>query len=93
MSKRNNFKTVQREKYTKDDLQAIESFKPQEKKFGREVLSVSVSKEIIDWLTDLVKYLNRISKRRISKSEVTFLALTQLKDKKYEDILRDIRSL
>lgn len=93
MSKIKDFKSVRKDKYTKDDLKALDSFQPQDKKFGREVLSISVSKEIKTWIEDLVKYLNHQSKRKITKSEVTFLALLQLKEKPYERILKELRNM
>ena len=93
MAKLKTFKTVTKNKYTSDDLQAIDSYQPQEKKFGREVLSISVSKELKTWLEDTVKYLNHQSKRKITKSEVASLALTQLKEKPYNTILKEIRML
>lgn len=93
MAKPKKFKTVTKNKYTSDDLQAIDSYQPREKKFGREVLSISVSKELKTWLEDTVKYLNHQSKRRITKSEVASLALSQLKEKPYTTILKEIRML
>ena len=93
MSNLKNFKTVSTDKYTKDDVKAIDSFKPHEKKFGREVLSVSISKEIKTWLDDVVKYLNHQSKRKITRSDLTFLALTQLKGKSNDKILQELRHL
>ena len=62
-------------------------------KGGREVISASVSKEFMDWMDDLVKYLNQQSMRRITKSEVALLALLQLKQKPYETILKELREL
>lgn len=93
MDKAKKFKTITKNKYTDDDLKALDSFEPQEKKFGREVLSVSISKELKTWLGELVKYLNRHSKRKITKSEVNFLALTQLKEKTNEAIMKELREL
>lgn len=93
MKKTKGFKSVSKDKYTKEDLSAIDSFAPQDKKFGREVLSVSVSRDIRVWIEDVVKYLNHQSKKKITKSDVAFLALSQLKAKPYEQILGEWRSL
>ena len=93
MPKSKDFKSITPDKYTSDDVAAIASFAPSDKKFGREVLSVSVSKEIRAWLEDAVKYLNHQSKRKITKSDVAFLALTQLKEKSYDVIMREWREL
>lgn len=91
-TKLNNFKGVSKDKYTEQDLEAIESFEPQEKKFGREIVTVSVSLEIKTWLNEVTRYLNRQSKRKITRSEVAFLALTKLKKLSHEEILQEIRN-
>lgn len=93
MSNPTEFKTVSRDKYTADDLKTLDSFQPQEKKFGRETLSVSISRELKVWLDDLLRYLNRQSKRKITRSEATFLALHKLKTLSYEQILEELRNL
>jgi hypothetical protein len=93
MTKSKQFKTITKNKYTTDDLQAIDTFQPQGKKFGRQVISVSVSKEIKTWLEEAVRYCNVKSKRKITKSDIAFLALTQLKEKTSEQILGEFRNL
>lgn len=93
MGKIKSFKSITKDKYTQDDLKAIDTFQPQEKKFGREVLSVSISRDIKTWLENLVRNLNHKSKRKITKSEIAFLALTQLREKSENIILEELRTL
>lgn len=93
MPKPKDFKTITSDKYSSDDVAAIESLSPAQKRPIRAVLSVSVTQEVRTWLEELIGHLNRHCKRKITKSEVTFLALLQLKEKSYDLILKELRQL
>lgn len=95
MSKRKNFegKTTKLARQTKeldqDKIDSIkESFTPKDKEFRRATFTLTTSD--IEWLTQIVRELNRTNVRQISRSELVRIGLHLLKTQDLQEILKKI---
>jgi len=89
--KHKKFKNIIENKYSDNDLKSIETTSEQKK--SNIFLGIRISSEKKVWLENTLNYLNRKSSKKISKTDIVFLALSNLQKKKEEEILKDYRLL
>jgi hypothetical protein len=63
-----------------------------DEKKGRKITSLSLMISDAEWISSTVKEINKITTRQITRSELISTAISLLKDKDIQDVIKIIRN-